>query len=254
MTDITKIKKAQDELKVATKKQMEQERILIQQAKLAAMGEMIGSIAHQWRQPLNALNVNIENLEFDYDDGLVNKEFLDKFIAQQTKTLQYMSQTIDDFRNFFKIDKEKTFFSVKEAIEDSISILESQLKDRNISLTIHGKDFKVNGYESEFQQVIMNLVSNSKDAIQLNDIKAGKIDITLKNHTVLFEDNGGGIDKEIIERVFEPYFTTKEQGSGMGMGMYVSKMIIEDNMGGTISVKNSKEGALFTIHLSNDGI
>lgn len=250
MTDITSIKKAQSDLALANKKQLEQEKILIQQVKLAAMGEMIGSIAHQWRQPLNALNVNIENLEFDFEEGLIDKEFIDKFISSQTKTLHYMSQTIDDFRNFFKIDKKKTIFSVKEAIKNSISIQEVQLKNSDISIDILGEDFEVDGYESEFQQVIMNLISNSKDVLKEKQKSDAKITISLKDKSVIFEDNGAGISDEILQRIFEPYFTTKEQGSGMGMGLYVSKMIIEDNMGGAITAKNTTDGVAFTIELS----
>lgn len=254
MNDITQIKKAQEDVRIANEKWMEQEKILIQQSKLAAMGEMIGSIAHQWRQPLNVLNVNIENLEFDYEDGLVNKEFIDKFIENQTKTLHYMSQTIDDFRNFFKIDKKKSIFSIKKAIEESLSIQESQLKNAGVLLSIYGDDFSINGFESEFKQVIMNLIANSKDAIKDKKIENGMIKITLEKNCIMFEDNAGGIDKKIIERVFEPYYTTKEQGQGMGMGLYVSKMIIEDNMGATISAKNIDNGVRFTISWDKDGI
>jgi len=214
------------------------------------MGEMIGSIAHQWRQPLNTLNVNIENLEFDYEDKLIDKEFLDKFILEQTKILHYMSKTIDDFRNFFRIDKQKTDFSVKKAIENSINIQLPELKKYDISLDIHGDDFIINGFENEFLQVIMNLISNAKDAIVHNNQNNGKIDISLQKNQVIIKDNAGGIPLDIIDRIFEPYYTTKEQGKGTGMGLYMSKMIIENNMDGKISVSNSKNNeAIFRIKL-----
>ncbi|MCU7835053.1 MAG: PAS domain S-box protein [gamma proteobacterium symbiont of Taylorina sp.] len=240
--DITKDKKQQKEIR-------ERDRLLQQQTKLAAMGEMIGSIAHQWRQPLNSLNVNIENLEFDYEDGLIDKEFLDKFIVHQTDTLQYMSKTIDNFRNFFRIDKQKANFSVKKAIENSINIQMSELNKHGISLSVHGEDIIINSFENEFQQAVMNLISNAKDAIIQSKQKDGAIDISLTDGKIIIRDNGGGIPAASIERIFEPYYTTKEQGKGTGMGLYMSKMIIENNMGGKISVLNSGDGACFIIDM-----
>jgi len=222
---------------------------LVQHAKLVAMGEMIGSIAHQWRQPLNALNVNIENLEFDYADGLIDEEFLSKFITEQTDTLHYMSKTIDVFRNFFRIDKVKSPFSIKEAVEKSVTIQSSQLTSNGITLTLTGEDFSIEGFENEFQQVIMNLISNAKDAILEKEVKNGRIDISLSGNTVTVDDNGGGICEEVMDRIFEPYFTTKEQGKGVGMGLYISKMIIEENMGGKIRASNRNDGARFTLEL-----
>ena len=246
--------KLEDKVVKEVTKRMEQQKILIQQSKLAAMGEMIGNIAHQWRQPLNAINVNIENLEFDYEDGIIDKEFLDKFIIDQTKTLQFMSKTIDDFRNFYKIDKQKNPFSIKETIEKCINIQSAQLKNHSIAINITGEDLIIDGFENEFLQVIMNLISNAKDAIiqkEQTKQKDGQIDISLLKNEVIVTDNGGGIPNDIIERIFEPYYTTKEQGKGTGMGLYMSKMIIEDNMGGKISVANNQDGASFTIDLGD---
>ncbi|MCK5110649.1 MAG: DUF3365 domain-containing protein [Arcobacteraceae bacterium] len=227
--------------------QNEREKRLVHQNKLASMGEMIGNIVHQWRQPLNSLNINIENLEFDYKDGVIDKEFVDKFIIQQTDTLHFMNKTIDDFRNFFRIDKEKVSFSVKEAIKKSVNIQSAYLKDHAIILNITEEDFNVNGVESEFQQVIMNLISNAKDAIIESGQKNGQIDISLIDNKVTVIDNGGGIPDDIIERIFESYYTTKEQDKGTGVGLYMSKMIIEDTMGGKISVANVDGGTKFTI-------
>ncbi|MDB2405669.1 HAMP domain-containing histidine kinase [Arcobacteraceae bacterium] len=249
MNDITQIKNTQEQLLEAKEKQLEQERLLIQQSKLASMGEMIGSIAHQWRQPLNELNINIENIEFDYDDGLLNNTYLENFVKKQTDLLQYMSKTIDDFRNFFSISKEKNNFSVKEVVKNSINVVKEQIEHYGIEILHQGEDFIINGYESEFEQVILNFISNAKDAILLTDQKKGKIVISLKDHTVSISDNGGGISDDIKERIFEPYYTTKEQGKGIGMGLYISKMIIEDNMGGIIKVTNINDGACFTIKI-----
>lgn len=224
--------------------------ILIQQQnKLASMGEMIGSIAHQWRQPLNAININIQNLDDDYEEGLIDKKFVDKFIIENIKIINFMSKTIDDFRNFFRIDKIKSDFSVKESIDEVISIESSILKKHTIAVLIKGDDFTINGFNSEFKQVILNMISNSKDAIIQKKTKKGKITITLNSPKIIIQDNGDGISQEIINRIFEPYYTTKEAGKGTGMGLYLSKMIIEDNMNGSLSVKNATEGAMFIIDM-----
>ncbi|MEA2099421.1 MAG: PAS domain-containing protein [Campylobacterota bacterium] len=237
----------QDEVDKQTKNNLKKDKILQEQSKLAAMGEMVGAIAHQWRQPLNSLNINIQNLDDDYADKLIDEEFIDDFIVKQTKTIQFMSSTIDDFRNFFRVDKIKKIFSVKEAIEATTSIQSAQLKNSNISLEILGDDFQLETLESEFHQVILNLITNAKDELIKNNIEHGKITITIEKNKIVIGDNAGGVPKDIINRVFEPYFTTKEQGKGTGMGLYMSKMIIEQNIGGTLSVKNSKDGAEFTI-------
>ncbi len=227
----------------------DKETLLIKQSKLAAMGEMIGAIAHQWRQPLNALNINIENMEDDYDEGLIDRKYLDEFILEQTSTIQFMSKTIDDFRNFFRIDREKEAFNVKAAIDSTCRIQSAQLENNSISLRISGMDFVVKGYKNEFKQVILNIVTNARDAILKNNSESGIIDIALQNNTITIRDNGGGVPKKIIDRIFEPYFTTKEQGEGTGMGLYMCKMIIEDNMGGLLGVARIEGGTEFMLKL-----
>jgi len=222
-----------------------------EQTKLAAMGEMIGAIAHQWRQPLNALNINIQNLDDDFEEGLINKEFIEKFIQKNTNIINFMSDTIDDFRNFFRIDKEKVDFSVLDSLKKVLNIQGSTLKDYNIAVEIIGEDFVINGLKNEFSQVIMNLINNAKDALVENKAKNAKITIALSDDKITISNNGAGIDEKIINRIFEPYFTTKEQGEGTGMGLYMSKMIIENNMNGKISVKNIDDGVSFTIILNN---
>ncbi len=231
---------------------LKKDKLLQQQSKLASMGEMIGAIAHQWRQPLNALAINIQNLDDDYEEGLIDRSFLEKFIDKNMKTIKFMSKTIDDFRNFFKIDKEKHIFSVKKAIEDVLSIQDAQLKNNNIEVSIKGKDFYLESYESEFKQVILNLINNAKDAICENKIKDGKIEITLNDNTIEIKDNGGGIAKEIRDRIFEPYFTTKEAGKGTGLGLYMSKMIIEENMKGKLSLSGSDKNSIFVLSFKKD--
>ncbi|RLA74703.1 MAG: hypothetical protein DRG78_21125 [Epsilonproteobacteria bacterium] len=239
------------EIDKALKENTRQLEILQQQSKLAAMGEMIGAIAHQWRQPLNVVSTGIQNLKYDYEDGYLNDEkFVKEFIDKQKKTIKFMSNTIDDFRSFFRVDKEKKNFKIKHGIESVVSIYSSQLIDSGITLHISGEESIAFGFCSEFKQVILNLISNSKDALMENRVKNPYIDIEVQGNMVVLEDNAGGIPQDILDRVFEPYFTTKEQGKGTGMGLYMSKMIIEDNMGGRLSVKNINAGVKFIIDFS----
>jgi signal transduction histidine kinase len=247
-------------------KERDRERIFNQQSKHAMMGEMIGAIAHQWRQPLAVVSGNLFNIEDECLSGEFDEEFLRDEIETAEKSLNYMSNTIDDFRNFFAPTKNKRDFSVEEAIVNSISIVFAQLKSNNISVFMKSGDFEISefyekkkstsshiisGYPNEFTQVILNILSNSKDAIIENGIENGEIQVvvTSNNKMVLITiiDNGGGIPQGVIDRVFEPYYTTKEEGKGTGIGLYMSKMIIEDNMNGIIEVENIQGGASFKI-------
>ena len=244
---------AQDitEKKVAKQEKEKQDAILVQQSKLASMGEMIGAIAHQWRQPLNELSIRIQKLKYTNAKGKIDEEFILDFILKNKNTIDFMSKTIDDFRNFFRIDKEKRTFAIKEALEEVTNIQNAQLKNHHIQLELNGEDFIFNGYKTEFQQVIINIISNSKDALVSNRINNPKIIITIQNGIIRVKDNGGGIDQEILKRIFEPYFTTKEQGEGTGMGLYMSKIIIEENMNGKIYITNEEDGTITTIDLRN---
>lgn len=235
------------------KKNKEIEAQLAQHSKLVAMGEMMGSIAHQWRQPLNELSINIEMLEDYFDNGDINEEFIGTFIEKNTATLRFLSKTITEFSEFFIIDKQTELFSIKERIEKTLNLVASQLKNKNIVLSVIGNDIQIDGLANEFQQVIMNLINNSKDAIDEKGIHEGHIQIKLSKTdtavTIEFRDNGGGINDEILERIFEPYFTTKEQGKGIGMGLYISKMIIEHNMHGSLTCSNIENGVEFIIKI-----
>jgi len=225
----------------------QQKELLFHQAKLASMGEMIGAIAHQWRQPLNALGLNIQNLKYDYLDGEVNEEFIKGFVDENKKTINFMSKTIDDFRNFFRIDKAKVNFKVKESIQSVIDMQFAQLKEKNIFIGLEGDEFIYNGFKSEFQQVVLILLNNAKDALLENNTKNPTININLENKIITVKDNAGGIPTNIINRIFEPYFTTKEEGKGTGMGLYLAKTIIENNMGARLIVENENDGAVFKI-------
>ncbi len=234
-------------IKKALIENTKQLRLLQQQSKLASMGEMIGAIAHQWRQPLNAININIQNLDDDFEDGLIDKEFIDKFISKNVEIIEFMSKTIDDFRNFYRLDKVKRVFNVKKAIDDVINIQDVQLKNYNIELIIDGYDYEIDGFESEFKQVILNLINNAKDSLLYNNIEDAKIVIETEPNRIVVMDNGGGIPDDIVDRIFEPYFTTKDQGKGTGLGLYMSKMIIEENMNGKLTARNRNGWAVFEI-------
>ncbi|MEA3373449.1 MAG: ATP-binding protein [Campylobacterota bacterium] len=229
---------------------------LAQHAKLVAMGEMMGSIAHQWRQPLNELNINIEMLEEFYEGGVIDEAFVEKFVSKNTETIRFLSKTITDFSDFFRINKQKDHFSVKEKIKNTLDIVATQLKNNNIAFDITGDDLAVFGLPNEFQQVVLNIVNNAKDAIMEGGKSNGQIGISLsktENDAIIeIKDNGGGIAQEILDRIYEPYFTTKEQGKGIGMGLYISKMIIEENMGGKLSARNEDGGTVFIIELGMD--
>ncbi|MDD3325443.1 MAG: ATP-binding protein [Sulfurospirillaceae bacterium] len=232
----------------------EKDRLFFQQSKMAAMGEMLGNIAHQWRQPLNALHINIEMLEEDFNNGLINREFIENFIAKNTNTIHFMSKTIDDFKNFFKIDKEKVIFNAKDKIQEIVTMQLSQLKNHKINVSLSGDELHFLGFPSEFQQAILNALSNARDAIIDGGVADGCIEITLEQNQnkgkIKIHDNALGIKSDIVDRIFEPYFSTKEQGKGTGIGLYMSKMIIERNMGGTIFLNTQcEEGTEFIIEM-----
>ncbi len=240
--------KVQEEIAI----RREREQALVQQSKLASMGEMIGAIAHQWRQPLNELSIRIQKLKYAYKNEKINEEFVTTFIKKNQLTINFMSKTIDDFRNFFRIDKEQKVFGVKESIEEVLSIQNAQLKNYNIEVVFEGEEFFYKGFKTEFQQVLINIISNAKDAFVSNQTALPILHIKLAEGTITIEDNAGGIEPEVLERVFEPYFTTKEQGDGTGIGLYMSKMIIEDNMNSHISIVNKGEGIQVSIILQGE--
>lgn len=235
-----------------TKKIAEEERVksLVQhQSKLAAMGEMVGAIAHQWRQPLNEIAIHIQKIKRDFRKNKIDEIYLDDFIKKNMNTIEFMSSTIDNFRNFFRVDKNTTNFDVKDAVEDVVNMLLAQIDSHNIKLITELESCHIKGYNRELQQALMNLISNAKDALIENNIQEPYIKISLKGNELMIEDNGGGIPKSTLEHIFEPYFTTKEEGKGTGMGLYMTKMILEENMDGLVTVDTYKEGTRFTITL-----
>jgi len=233
----------------------EKDELLMQKFRLATMGEMLENISHQWKQPLHKLSLVMQNFYFRHKLEGSSEEELEKFNKQSSILLNYMSNTIDDFRNFFSPQKEKETFDIDENIQKVLSILSSSIDEQEIQIDINSKNSsKVKGYPNEFGQVLLNLFSNSKDAFVLNRIqdKKIKIDISETDDKIMvsFLDNAGGIPVKILPKVFDPYFSTKGLKEGSGIGLYMSKMIIENSMHGQFSVNNLDQGAEFTIALA----
>lgn len=257
-SDITDDIKYQEDLKrqveLQVTKRTEQYEIMCHQSRLAAMGEMIDSIAHQWRQPLNGLGIIVQGLRHISNNQEVNKDLLSEIEVEIMEKVNYMSQTIDDFSNFFRISKQKESFDLLKNINDAIRLIDVQLKLNNINVEINIKNntnLDILGFPNEFRQVIMNMVHNAMMAIIIKKEKKGYILIninSLENETMVsILDNGGGIKKQYLEKIFDPYFTTREKGSGIGL--YMSKVIIEHHMKGRLTVKNCNKGTKFTMIL-----
>ncbi len=233
------------------KKSRQKDFIMMHQSRLAAMGEMIGNIAHQWKQPLNALIFLLYNIKDYYETNELTKETLDKLVDNGDTLIRKMSATIDDFRSFFRPNKKKELFNVNKIIKDSLSLVDASLRFNNISVTLNEEEeIAVWGFANEYSQVILNILNNAKDAVLAKGID-GKItiDVFQKDHfnILKIKDNGGGIPEEIKNRVFDPYFTTKEEGKGTGIGLYMSKVIIEEHMDGYLDAHNENGGAEFSI-------
>lgn len=232
-------------VKLLEEQNIEKERLLIHQNKLAAMGEMISNIAHQWRQPLTHLSYIFMNINSSYKHQKLDEKYLTKKTKEATVQLEYMSNTIDDFKDFYTPKKDMTHFMVKNEIQKAINIIRSVLETTNITIDVLGEDFEVNGYDSEFSQVVLNLITNAKDALLEKQIKNPKIKVLLQKNKIEVIDNAGGVDKVNVEKIFDPYFTTKEKGTGIGL--YMSKTIIEKHFNGTLTYKNQDDGSVFSI-------
>jgi PAS domain S-box-containing protein len=237
-----------------TEKNRHKDILLLNQTRLAAMGEMIGNIAHQWRQPLNALSILLANLRFEYEGVCEDTRALDTAHKQAFDILRKMSSTIDDFRNFFKPDRRREPFLVVDAIGDALLLIEASLTQHGIAVRFTARhNPRVEGLRGEFAQVALNLLGNAKDAILANRPPVGRIDIRVMERqglaVVAIRDNGGGIAPAIMERIFDPYFTTKGSQDGTGLGLYMSKTIVTDHMLGSLSATNHAAGARFTIRL-----
>ncbi|WP_457561146.1 sensor histidine kinase [Caminibacter sp.] len=235
-------------VKEEIEKRREKEQMLMHQSKLAALGEMLGNIAHQWRHPITRLSLLIQNLEMAYKMGKLDDEKFEKFKENALMQINYMSDTIDDFTNFFKKDTKKVEFCPKEIIENALKLIEGRIRQNRVEVIMDVKNTKpVFGYKTEFSQVILNILNNAIDILKERDIENKKIWIRINGTKIEIEDNAGGVPEDIKDKIFEPYFTTKFQSQGTGIGLYMSRVIITQHFNGTLEVRNSKDGAVFEI-------
>jgi signal transduction histidine kinase len=233
-------------------KNREQEILLLKQSRLAQMGEMIAMIAHQWRQPLNNLSLSNQLLISKYNKGKLNDNTMEMFKKNSKKQITHMSKTIDDFRNFFKPEQKKQEFNVNGVINDLMHITDGIYDMHNIKLTFTEEEqFFSNGYPNELGQAILNIINNAKDALLETENSEKFIKISLKhreeNILISIEDNAGGIPQNIADKIFDPYFSTKESKNGTGLGLYMTKMIIIDKLNGEITFSNTEDGVRFEI-------
>ncbi len=245
-------KELEEKIKQVVKRNKQSEEVLFQQSKLASMGELLGSITHQWRQPLMEINSLFMPIDAKLKMGqnIDNKEILES-IEKLSEITKYMSTTINDFKNFFSSDKQKVTFNLSTQLNFAINILSTTLKKYNINLEIIvKKNPEIFGYKNEYSQVLINIINNAKEMLFLRKVKNPVIKITLNkdnnNAILIIEDNAGGIKEANPYSIFEPFYT-KEKKDGFGMGLFMSKLIIEKHMDGYIEVENSSNGAIFTI-------
>jgi len=232
----------------------EKERMLLQQSRLAAMGEMINNIAHQWRQPLNVLGLVLQQMQLFYQLDSFSAEYLDSSVNKSMGLINHMSQTIDDFRNFFKPDKEKVDFAAHEVVARTVALVEDGFKCQQISIVLQASaNPLIHGFPNEYCQVLLNILMNAKDALLESRPEEARVTLTVSQEgdraVVTIADNAGGIPQEILPRIFEPYFTTKGPDRGTGVGLFMSKIIIEKNMGGRLTALNLAQGAQFRVEV-----
>ena len=212
---------------------------------MATIGEVLGNISHHWRQPLNIISTIAGSLQTKKEFGIEEKEDEIKSYEKIISVTKELSNTIENFKNFFSSSENKQDFNIVEVIKEYIDIIEPTFLDENIDIQFgFSNEFIVNGDKSSFQQVLINLFNNSKEALLRNKIKNGFIKIEIKkdekNILIYFSDNANGIDEDIIDKIFEPYFTTKHQDYGTGLGLYISREIIRNQFNGKINVVNTK--------------
>lgn len=239
-------KRKSDEEQIAAK-----DKVLIHQSKMATMGEMIGVIAHQLKQPLNILSLYCNDVENSYQFDEIDDKFIADFSKNTKEQIKFLSETIDGFRDFFNPSKQKRVFEIKDAINKSLTLMGNQFKVNEVKLDLLVSDEKVFGVETELEQVILNILNNSIDAFRERKIENRQIDIkvlTKQNYTILImEDNAGGVKEESLEKIFDPYFTTKSNGTGTGL--YMVKLVIKNSFQGDLKINNSDDGLRYIIAL-----
>ncbi|MCJ7765973.1 MAG: HAMP domain-containing histidine kinase [Thiovulaceae bacterium] len=231
--------------------------LMFHQSKMAMMGEMINNIAHQWKQPLHQINSVLPSIEDDYEDGTLTKETLAGKLDEIEMLTNHLAQTIESFQNFFHPEKEKTVFGIAEALDKAFLLFRGELEREKITCELALKrDAFARGSEKDFVQAVLIILNNAKECFSHRDVKDPKIIISIggddKENRVIFLDNAGGIPDEFVDKIFDPYFTTKRKGHGTGLGLYIASMLIETSLLGSLTVENGIDGASFTIHLPRE--
>lgn len=260
ITEILELEYANSSLEVKVKDVLSENKIknhlLIQQSKLATTGELIENIIHQWKQPLNALGVLLGSIQMTHTLRPMNTEEMDKVILRATKLIKMMNETMDDFRNFFKADKQPTSFKIFECMSDVMLILEGLLIQENIQVVNKiDPDLKIEGFKNEFSQVLLNIISNAKDAFieRTSQTRRIELETSVEDDKIVLRitDTAGGIADEHLSKIFDSHFTTKKKIEGTGIGLHMSKLIIENDMNGMIEAENYKDGTRFTLSVPN---
>ena len=258
-SEIGERQRAEENLKAETAERLQameelrnKDRILMQQSRLAAMGEMIGNIAHQWRQPLNNLGLIMQQVQLCHGDDGFSKELLDESVDRSMDIIQHMSGTIDDFRNYFRPDKVKVEFKALNEITKVLTLIEAGFTNQHIKIEVNPMANPViHGYPNEYSQALLNILINARDAFMKRCTVNPQIWIKVSsddgNAVVTITDNAGGIPENILHKIFDPYFTTKGPDKGTGVGLFMSKTIIEKNMNGSLTIRNTGNGAEFRI-------
>ena len=241
-------------IKLMKQEGINQKNLLVQQNKLASMGEMISTIAHQWRQPLSEINGIVLEIDVDNRKKQLTNENLDKYLTEIEDVTAYMSGTISDFMNFFKHDKKLNTFNVSDAIKRSIVLLSSSQKRNNVEISYHITDsVELYSYQSELIQALLIIMNNSMDAINIRRVVNPVIRLTVekkeKSISIYIQDNAGGIPVDILDKVYNPYFTTKHELKGTGLGLYILKMLVEKSIRGSVKIENLKGGVLCTLSI-----
>ena len=235
-------------------KNLQKDRIMFHNARLAAMGELLNNIAHQWRQPLNSIGLLVQNCLLDYKEGILDLQSLNLFVNKCMEVLTYMSKTISVFQSFFRPESEREEFDPFDMVEKSLALVAPGYEQNGITVRIvNDGTLPMSGFGIEFSQVVLNILNNAKDVLLERGTPEPVVEIRCcceeGRNVITIRDNAGGVPDEIMDKIFDPYFTTKFQSQGTGIGLYMSKMIIENNMGGRLSVRNADQGAEFSIEL-----
>lgn len=232
-------------------KNKQKDTILIEQSRLAAMGGMVASIGHQWRQPLNNLSLLMHDVREALEFGEIDGQYIDRFTRESMLQINHMSRTINDFRKFYKPNKERLPFSIADSIEEALSIFSMSLKKHGIKVEFEYRGQQMAyGYPNEYSQVVLNILTNARDAFVQNGSRNRKLSIKIGESTdyvtAEFIDNAGGIEPVLLNKIFDPYFTTRQNGTGLGL--YITKLILE-KMNGAVTVENTNDGAKFCLSI-----